>query len=461
MDATLESLKKFDDLSHWDGTDDNVPIFVEHVAKNDKGEILYQIDEARLNAISDEINRLYAQDGCPIKMISGHTQDPTKVPQAQQPPLLGWGVGAHVGPWGPQGKKAVLVNRVFYNKGCKALAAQLPERSPEFYPGSNRIKAVALLKTDPRLNMGVMIYNEHHQPVRQAPEVKLYYGSDGAETFIRYGQGFLTSYGDTMPDPTQVPPSASELKKQEEEPKKGVPDDGDKDKFIQYMKSCYPEAHNTYGKHLHAQYGMAAPSGTNGAMPAQVPGMPPGTPSVTLPPQEKQAMGATQQPVQVGTVTQQGFFAAPTNGAPDDWEQRMAKIAYGKFENRIKALEQQTAVAECRAQVETLVNEGYFWKPGEAQKEVDRLMNMNQPQRLERANEVRINYQKAPVGDGAWIEQDLDHTPRGGTTAASQTQISPSDMNKIVKYCEQNKLDFNNQEHYHQAMRAVAQLKRG
>lgn len=204
MDATAVSQALFADRTKWDHVDENVPIFTTHdlyqresdgvtVAlapgqKPDVGtwKLVDRVDDARLARIADNINRMYHDTGTPLRIQIGHT-DPSKIKdQSAQPDTIGYGVEVEHKDWRP-GRNAIFAKKMFYRPGTYAKAKEYQERSPEFIGPMNNITAVALLKSDPKLKMGMTI------PVN-------YQAATGATL---YGQGF-----DNMPDPT-APPSAS------------------------------------------------------------------------------------------------------------------------------------------------------------------------------------------------------------------------------------------------------------
>jgi len=381
MDATEKSLGLFNDPGHWDLISSDVPIFIAHDAyekiskdkdgndffayemvpiggkpKGDGWKFKYRVDKDDLKEIAKEITRGWEEDWCPIKIFAGHTKPP-KTAQKDQPPLIGYGAfGAEVKPWGPKGKPAVFLRKQFISKGYGELAAELPERSPEFFPNSNQIRAVALLKNDPRFNLGMTIYNR----------------PDGV---ICYQRG-IENMPATM-DPTAMPPSAAEMR--------AKPDDGDLDadgdtdmddvkkaEFMRYMKACYPD--------VHKQYAMAAASPTNGAMS--------GSPPV--------------KPV-----------APAGDDKPVNFQQEIENIQYKRMQSQIDALKTKNDRKECEDLVRDLVQNHGVYLPN-ANKEVEKLMRYSTEERQERVEEIRLNYQRDPTA-GKMVEVEraaLDLGPK-------------------------------------------------
>lgn len=166
-DPTLRSMNLFNDSAHWDLIDRGIPIFVPHhvvdYKRDEQGKVTGEkdilVDEQRLRKIANRINALYQQKGVPIKFQEGHTRDTKKVPQKEQPDILAFGKNARVGLWGPEKLPGLLVD-MYVQKGCLESVKKLPFRSAEFYDESDDLTAVALLKTDPRLDMGALIYED-------------------------------------------------------------------------------------------------------------------------------------------------------------------------------------------------------------------------------------------------------------------------------------------------------------
>src|SRR5215831_3577946 len=156
-DPTLESLEAFGDPSRWDRVTENVPIFVPHERKTKDGKEI-RVDRARLERIAARINAREKASGVAVKFTDGHTRLPlAQYTQDQQPEILGWGRNARVGTWGPQEIPAILVT-CYVRKGKAPKVDELPFRSPEFYEGADEITGVALLRTDPFLDMGMVTH---------------------------------------------------------------------------------------------------------------------------------------------------------------------------------------------------------------------------------------------------------------------------------------------------------------
>lgn len=306
--AIAESLKLLNDDSHWGKTIEQVPIFVAHdlyqhstgpkiavppgVKPQGQGwTLMFSVDDAALQKTTDAINYMWTKESTPMRMQIGHTVLDQLGNQKVQPDTVGYGShGATLGKL-PDGRTAVLANKFRYSKARAAEALECQERSPEFNPVTGGITAVALLKTDPKLKMGMLVYQADVQ-AKRPPDATLYEQlmaipvaevamPDGTKE-IHYARGLdaFMQYSDenpgTHPDPTANPGKDDGI------------DPVHKDVFMRYMQACYP--------HLAAQAGTPKPEAMQaapvlpaappvpGAAPA--PGMagPPAQPAPIAPP---------------------------------------------------------------------------------------------------------------------------------------------------------------------------------
>lgn len=155
-DPTLASVARFSDPAAWDLILRGIPVFIPHQIKSRDGRTI-SVDEKRLRQIANNINKSFKSRGVPVKYQEGHTLPPTEVPQGHQPEIHAYGIGARVGKWGP-GQKLGLLLDMYVLPGHLSRVRQFPFRSAEFYDDRDNITAVALLRTDPRLDMGVVFY---------------------------------------------------------------------------------------------------------------------------------------------------------------------------------------------------------------------------------------------------------------------------------------------------------------
>lgn len=173
LDPTLETLQALEDRSRWVIVP-NVPIFDEHDEHDKDGKLVRRFDERKLNYLADIINRRESDLATPVRLTIGHTlgrnpvtgQEPK---ETDQPPHVGFARKARVGRFGPKQKLGLLAD-LYYRREDWDDAKTFPYRSIELYPGSWDITGVALLRRDPRLDLGVLTY--------QRDEARIIYQSE-------------------------------------------------------------------------------------------------------------------------------------------------------------------------------------------------------------------------------------------------------------------------------------------
>lgn len=355
--------------SDWDEIREDVPIFLEHdvyemaggrkvmVVKGDTppagGRKILTVDKAKLQEAAKRINTNFDSYAKPVKFFVGHNGPPSTTPQQDQPDIIGYGCHATVGPFGPKGITALKVTR-FIERGHGEEAAKYPERSPEYYPQRNEITGVALLKTDPRLPMG-MVYGH------------------GQGSPLLYGQGF--DMADERDDTGKTP---DEVRKDTEQQAGGGGDAGGTDtgdelspeEAHQAMRfASHYERHHKPWKYMCDQYSKYASeaSPTNGGGPAPAPAGGPAAP--------------TDDP------------AAATPPPPPEEKD----VEKQHFERRIAALEaenREIKLSYAREQAETMVAEltGLHIKGIDPKALTVQLTGLSPKARKARFEEIRDNY---------------------------------------------------------------------
>jgi hypothetical protein len=359
-DPTTAFLESFSDPSRWDRVVRAVPIFKPHETTGtgpDGKPKTIKVDKARLGRIADKIKALYEKHGVAIKFLIGHTKprdkDGKPVRQEDQPRVVAYGINPRVGPWGPQGEPGILTD-VFVCKGELAALQEggYPGRSAEFYDESDEITAVSLLKTDPRLDLGMVDWRQAGECTyyaRQAGRVLVY--SEFSPMFDDDDKGKPDGAGDgKKADPAASPDSKD-------------PDQEFMEKCDRYMAARYPQ--------LAQMYGGAAMGPTNGAPPMGGPpmgGPPPGPPPAP---------------------------AAP--GLPPPEAQRMQRdseaIRYQRIEAELTQLRYERDAAVCERSLQQLEAEGY---------------------ELDRAREVKTMVPMQPADREAhltWLRQYMRQAP--------------------------------------------------
>lgn len=230
-DPTLTSLAMLDDPEQFElFAGGLVPIFKPHKRYDNDGNFLYEVNESRLSAIVNESVRVLKEDGVPIKIQIGHTPR-TKVDKLGKaipiPPAIGYAKDAVLGSWGPKGKPGMLAN-CYFKKGVLAdIHDKYPYRSVEFWPGSNRISAIALTENDPELDLGLVNFAKSEAD-----------------------QCFFYSLGASMPEQT----TKTNLLAGD-----GNIDEKEAEHFVRYMKHCYPGIHKEHSEKYSAGSGTPGP----------------------------------------------------------------------------------------------------------------------------------------------------------------------------------------------------------
>ena len=180
--ATLKPDARFDDPTAWDESGRTQPVFMAHEAwaYTDKdGKMIvkdgllhfaavspgaappagtkqaYKIDRGDLDNLKAALTRR-TESGLPLPMFIGHRR-PT-APETEQPPLVGYGVGAELMDH-PVTRDPILSTKRFIRKGAteKYKVNEYPHASPEFDPVTGEITAIALLKNEPKLAMPMVV----------------------------------------------------------------------------------------------------------------------------------------------------------------------------------------------------------------------------------------------------------------------------------------------------------------
>jgi hypothetical protein len=270
MDATSRSVEKFLNPKLWPNAwhelrqgeyyERDVPIFVTHdiyqqgqsgpqVAmpmgerpQGDDWRFLYRVDDNRLKKIANNINRMWDADAAPVRIQIGHTKLDNIRDQVNQPEHIGYGIGARVGPW-RSGRNAIFLDKTFYKKG-KFPGDSYPERSPEFYGFNDLITTLALLRTDPKLKMGMTLYNQIKPNgctfygkgigFMPAPTMTAAQRATAMRQRARRGIGHVGFYeGEPPPAPNPTAEPDAEAGPQV--------DEAEKQKFMDYFTACMPE----------------------------------------------------------------------------------------------------------------------------------------------------------------------------------------------------------------------------
>lgn len=415
-DPTMEFVKLFKDPKKWDKVIPRVPIFVPHAIRHKlrdpkSGEVLkdeqgndreerVEVDEERLQRILERMLYLWEVKGVPTKWTEGHTKDPYKVDQKDQPPIHAYGINCVIGRWGPK-KELGILQDLYVLPGHLDRVKEFPFRSSEFTSKLNEIDTVALLRTPPRLDMGVVHYEDDFAPGPTAsPESFPAFGYvPNGETVYCYMRF------DMADDPTKAPTA--------NEPKPGGDDDFD-NKFKGAMGKAYPHFDKMYAEGC-KKYMTPAPPAPGGP---PAPGAPPAP------------GGAPAGPPKV-PYGEDDPLAPPHRMTPAEW----------KLQEQINTLKEQAEAAGYRANLaesQQIVHrlqyqEGFYLRDPDA--EAVKLAKLDDEGRKERIAEIRQNYQRDPTAGDLVRDADTQQTRYGGR------ELSKADVQEVVHYAEDHDID--------------------
>lgn len=144
----------------------SVAVFKEH--ERVKGGRSIKVTRKDLQQIADNHNRKFKELGVGVPLSYGHTLDTgpngAEVPEKDQPELLGWCVNFKVDRL-PSGEDALFGDFYLPKDKAQWVLDNLPTRSVEYFPNSQRLHPIALLKTSaPELDLPVIRYSGEDAP---------------------------------------------------------------------------------------------------------------------------------------------------------------------------------------------------------------------------------------------------------------------------------------------------------
>lgn len=402
-DPTLASVEQFSDPSKWERVIPNVPIFKPHKVKDKKGKDLV-VDPKRLEEICHQIKELFDRRGVAVRFQRGHTKNPTETDQADQPEIYGFGLNPHIGRFGPDKELGILVD-MYVRPGCMKYVSELPYRSSEFYPDTNEITAVALLRTDPKLDMGMLLYQDDTAAIKQDRSGRVYFYMENVMDFDPTKKPGdedmdkdLGSFGD---DDTLNKPGG-------DDDHDGIPNDLDPDfegKMDAYMDKKYPHFGKMYQEGC-KKY-MSMPSSTNTSLPGE-------DPMGDKPPMDKPEPDGDEQ---YGRDKLPEFYQREMSKMKKELETQKRHFAES---------ERKRVFQYSKAAIERLKHEGVYI--GDPKTQINKLCALpNDEARDERLNEMRQFYQRDPAA-GNLVIADRDGE------FYSEAEISEAESNEFVEF---------------------------
>jgi hypothetical protein len=473
LDATT-SLAKFNDPTQWEHVDFNVPIFVEHElwevphpwdkktkikvailpgqAKPKDGKLLYSIGPNELETAADEINEALQSTGNAVKVFIGHS-DASK-DQKANPKIIGYGVGAKMGTFGPKNHKAVIQDKVCYVKGHYEEAKTYPERSPEFQLLTGRITGLALLRTDPKLPMGMITYQLDDTVLYAAEFLKPKDAKEeqaGAEKGKEKVEGEAeTQEAENLPDalpkdPT-TPPTAVELPPEHKELA---------EKYMEHYKQHDPVMRSVCTKYEAECKAASAP---------QIPDNPEANPGTTPEKGAPQVIDEAKEPDK--EVEKMAADALAINYQELTKTVTGLKSLVGTLTTKVDTLAQvngnltaKYAESESRRILAGLRGEGFVIKS--APKLLAKLAATDDAGRKAIVEDVRENYAQEVVQHDPTRGEMIGVSDDPAESEANDPAISEEDSTAATHYAIEHKIDISTDEGYAQVAKALAAQKNG
>lgn len=141
----------------------SVAVFKEH--ERVKGGRSIKVTRKDLQQIADNHNQKFRLLGVGVPLSYGHTLD-GEVKEEEQPELVGWCVSFKVDKL-PTGEDALFGDFYLPKDRADWILDNLPTRSVEYFPNSQRLHPIALLKTSaPELDLPIIRYSGEDAPYR-------------------------------------------------------------------------------------------------------------------------------------------------------------------------------------------------------------------------------------------------------------------------------------------------------
>lgn len=411
-------VQKFADDSKWKVLR-GVPVFDEHEeemevpvvgpdGKKTTQKSVERFSRQELQEIADNCNRLVAT-GNPPGLTIGHTKDDAA--ETDQPETIGYGCNYRVAAFGPEQKLGILHDEKYYPQKYE-LAKTMPYRSVERWRAGKYFKPIALLRREPRRNLGV---------------VAAYQASNG-DTAVRYSMRYAMPEEIIDKEKEEIPakpaaapeaPAAPPAPDASAAPPEAELEPSEKDKAL--FQKLY-SAHPHYQMHCKNYEALGAADNPDGA----------GHAERKADPQWEQKKGYASGPGG-------GMSASPsaTNTAIPGMENpRMSASTLDvaryqadlrERDSRIAALERENRIERYSSVFNQLADQGYEL---DVAKEVTRYQDAGSQSVEERVGEIRKYHQRRAVGMGPIR---LAGTPDPNAPDPDRIQ-SKKEMDAVLQY---------------------------
>jgi len=360
-DAATPTLAELQDPTKYSPGAKRVAIFKPHerqVTLKNGTKKTVKVDANQLKVILGNALDRFHKTGKPIALTPGHTLPDPATPESAQPPIWGWGINYEIEPFGDGSEIALkydeYIRREIYEDERDGYKTY-PFRSAEYYPDSEDVERVALLRRPPALDLGAVIYAQ-----------------TGGRDYYCYAMESL-NMADTMIEPVAQPDAAK---------------DGEDHEFTEKMMRCmsakYPKFDEMYMKFAAPQPAAPAPGSPAPAMPSPTNGAPP------EPAKKEEKKEEERERVDNAAVNQLLIQYAKLEA--DVKSLTSEKESFAAERERLRS---ERATAQAEKYVAQLNGEGFYFK--DAGKEVQRFARMTEAEAQERMAEIRQNYQQDPV----------------------------------------------------------------
>lgn len=156
---------------------DEVPIFCKSIRRKkatDGTWHVVEVDESDLNEIAQNVHRMEFSKGVLPVITPGHRMKDPKLPEEDKPAVWGYGRNFRPGSYTtPSGQRVQTLLSTWYlskkerakdGRPANEAARSFPFRSVDYYADSNEISGIALLRSDPELDLGLISYG-HGRPL--------------------------------------------------------------------------------------------------------------------------------------------------------------------------------------------------------------------------------------------------------------------------------------------------------
>ncbi len=350
-DPTLALLASLDNRALYDVIE-NVPVFVPHKRKwkDSKGkEHTIEVTEDDLQEIAEKANQRESDTGTLAVLTLGHRKSDPDFPETDQPPLVGFARHWRVGTFGKKRKPCLLISE-YVKKADRKEAGKYPFRSVEYYANGKEITAVSLLKRDPELDLGVVLYT-------------------GNGPLVLYSKGINVEPDNLDTPPLPADPVASP------DPDAASAEPSDEEQSEAYQRHCYshPYASKHYEK-MCSKYGMADASATN-AMPG-----------------DDAAPPLPGEPAPMGSPTP---FARDSQAARYQRENANLKAELATTKKKLLTAEKSARIANYHRELVALQTAGVELEIASENKEVE---DMTLEQFKKYKTRIAKHYSRSPVG---------------------------------------------------------------